>query len=280
MKNLNDIQYTRIATAIDYLQSHIQEQPDLATIAKHVNISPDYLQRIFTEWVGISPLKFRQYLSLSYTKGLISNKQITLFDVTHETGLSSTSRLHDLYVKIEGMTPKEFKLQGKGLTIHYSFASTPFGKVIVASTKRGICLLTFCENNSAGLHDLTQRFPNATLIEKEELSHQNALQIFTLNWSNLPEIKLHLQGSEFQLKVWEALLTIPLGNLVTYKSVANKINRPSASRAVGTAIGSNPIAFLIPCHRVIQTSGQLGGYMWGTTRKSAIIGWEGVQTKK
>jgi AraC family transcriptional regulator of adaptative response/methylated-DNA-[protein]-cysteine methyltransferase len=279
MKNLNDIQYTRIATAINYLQLHIQEQPDLATIAEHVNISPDYLQRIFTEWVGISPLKFRQYLSLSYTKGLISNKQATLFDVTHEVGLSSTSRLHDLYVKIEGMTPKEFKQQGKGLTIHYSFASTPFGEVIVASTKRGICLLTFCENNSAGLSDLKQRFPNATLIHKEELSHQNALQIFTLNWNNLSEIKLHLQGSEFQLKVWEALLTIPLGNLTTYKSIAHKINQPSASRAVGTAIGSNPIAFLIPCHRVIQTSGQLGGYMWGTTRKSAIIGWEGIQAK-
>lgn len=274
--------YQRIADAIDYIQGHFKEQPSLDQVAAEVNMSPFHFQRLFSDWAGISPKKFIQYLSLAYAKQLISNDHATLLDTAYATGLSGTGRLHDLFVSIEGMTPGEFKNGGEQLNINYSFADSPFGKLIVASTTKGICHLFFEEDEEQALAGLKSRFPKATYHQVADQLQQNALFIFQKDWRQLNKIKLHLNGTPFQLKVWESLLTIPEGGLTTYGSLAEKINKPKASRAVGTAIGSNPVAFLIPCHRVIQASGHLGGYRWGTTRKSALIAWEaaGLETAK
>jgi AraC family transcriptional regulator of adaptative response/methylated-DNA-[protein]-cysteine methyltransferase len=214
---------------------------------------------------------------LQYAKKILKENQATISETAYETGLSGTSRLHDLFVNIEGMTPAEYKNGGKKLFINYSFAESPFGNIIVASTEKGVCFMAFAENEFIGFEDLKHKFPNAAFSRKLDLAQQNALFIFQNDWSKLSEIKLHLKGTDFQLKVWETLLKIPMGQLSTYGTIAQQIKKPNASRAVGTAIGSNPVAFLIPCHRVIQSSGTFGGYMWGNTRKTAIIGWEGAQ---
>jgi AraC family transcriptional regulator of adaptative response/methylated-DNA-[protein]-cysteine methyltransferase len=178
------------------------------------------------------------------------------------------------------MTPAEYKNGGKNLSVNYSFVESPFGNLIVASTTKGICYIAFDDDEEKALNNLKGKFPNATFQRKLDLMQQNALFIFQNDWSKLPEIKLHLKGTDFQLKVWEALLKIPMGHLSTYGNIAEQIGNSNASRAVGTAIGSNPVAFLIPCHRVIQSSGNIGGYMWGNTRKTAIIGWEGANIDK
>jgi AraC family transcriptional regulator of adaptative response/methylated-DNA-[protein]-cysteine methyltransferase len=214
---------------------------------------------------------------LEHAKKLLKENQATISETAFETGLSGTSRLHDLFVNIEGMTPAEYKNGGKNLEINYSFAESPFGNIIVASTQKGVCFMAFAEEETIGFEDLKHKFPNASFSRKLDLAQQNALFIFQNDWSKLSEIKLHLKGTDFQLKVWETLLKIPMGQLSTYGNIAHQIQKPNASRAVGTAIGSNPVAFLIPCHRVIQSSGIFGGYMWGNTRKTAIIGWEGAQ---
>lgn len=271
------IQYKRIEEAIAYIQTHYAKQPSLEDIAAAVHVSPDHFQRIFSEWAGISPKEFLQYISIQHAKKIIHSSAANLLDVTHQIGLSSTSRLHDLFIKVEGMTPAEYKNGGTQLMIQYSFAQTLFGEVLVASTLKGICHLTFIENQEIGLDSLKNQFPKAIFEKRETEMHKQALAIFSTDWTKLSQIKLHLKGTDFQLNVWEALLKIPFGNLTTYGTIAASIQKPSASRAVGTAIGSNPIAFLIPCHRVIQSSGQFGGYMWGPLRKTAMIGWEGVK---
>ena len=280
MNEQEQINYNRIAEAIDYINKHFKEQPDLDILAEKIHLSPFHFQRLFTAWAGVSPKKFLQYTSLAYAKQLLKEKSATLFDVAAETGLSGTSRLHDLFINIEGMTPGEYKNGGAALAINYSFAETPFGTIIVASTVKGICYMAFFENMQQAFADLQQHFPNAHFKQMTDLIQQQALYIFTQDWDKINQIKLHLKGTPFQLKVWETLLKIPMGDLTTYGSIAEHIEKPSASRAVGTAIGSNPVAFLIPCHRVIQASGNLGGYMWGTTRKAAIIGWEAAQKSK
>ena len=204
----------------------------------------------------------------------------TVMDAAYETGLSGSSRLHDLFVSIEGMTPGEYKNGGEQLNINYSFAESPFGNIIVASTPKGICHLAFADDESEALQQLRSQFPNAGFKQVVDTIQQNALFIFTQDWKNLSKIKLHLKATPFQIKVWEALLKIPLGDVSTYSSIANKIENPKASRAVGTAIGDNPVAFLIPCHRVIRSSGEFGQYHWGSTRKTAMIGWEAAKTNQ
>ncbi len=279
MNTQEKINYNRIADAIDYIKNNFRQQPNLEEVAEKTHLSPAHFQRMFTEWAGTSPKKFLQYISVEHAKKILkeSNKS-TLFDATFETGLSSTSRLHDLFINVEGMTPAEYKNAGKNLHINYSFAESPFGNIIVASTPKGICYMAFEEDEEKALNNLKNKFANASFQRKLDLTQQNALFIFQNDWSKLAEIKLHLKGTDFQLKVWETLLKIPMGKLATYGTIAAQIGKPSACRAVGTAIGSNPVAFLIPCHRVIQSSGAIGGYMWGNTRKSAIIGWEGAKT--
>lgn len=278
MKTQENINYNRIAAAIDYIRNNFREQPNLDEVAEKVHLSPAHFQRMFTEWAGTSPKKFLQYISLEYAKGIL--KEQTLFDAAFETGLSSTSRLHDLFISIEGMTPAEYKNGGKDLHINYSFAESPFGNLMVAATSRGICYMAFNEEEGNAFAALQSKFPNAVFQRKLDMLQQNALFIFQHDWSKLKEIKLHLKGTDFQLKVWESLLKIPLGKLSTYGAIATGMGSPGASRAVGTAIGSNPVAYLIPCHRVIQATGMLGGYMWGSTRKTAIIGWEASKTDR
>ena len=268
------INYNRIAEAINYIKNNFKEQPNLDDVAEKVHLSPFHFQRLFTEWAGTSPKKFLQYTSIEYAKKLLKENQASLFETAYKTGLSGTSRLHDLFVNIEGMTPAEYKNGGKNLFINYSFAQSQFGTILVASTTKGICHIAFTENEIQAFSILKNNFPNASFKQYLDPIQQNALFIFGHNWQKLNQIKLHLKGTDFQLKVWETLLKIPMGQLSTYGNIAKKIENPNASRAVGTAIGDNPVAFLIPCHRVIQSTGKLGGYMWGTTRKTAIIGWE------
>ncbi|MBN9294672.1 MAG: methylated-DNA--[protein]-cysteine S-methyltransferase [Flavobacteriia bacterium] len=272
------INYNRIAQAIEYIKTHFKEQPDLDEVAAAVHLSPSHFQRLFTDWAGTSPKKFLQYISVEHAKKIISeDNQLTLFDIAHETGLSGTSRLHDLFVSIEGMTPAEYKNGGKDLVINYEFYDCPFGRLIVASTSKGVCYMAFTENEREEFQVIRNKFPNADFRQQTDHNQQNALLIFQHDLEELPVIKLHLKGTDFQLKVWESLLKIPMGKLATYGMLAEQIGNPGASRAVGTAIGSNPVAFLIPCHRVIQSTGIFGGYMWGNTRKTAIIGWEAAK---
>ena len=277
MKEQAYINYHRIAEAISYIKENFKEQPNLEEVAKKVHLSPFHFQRLFTDWVGVSPKKFLQYISIEHAKQILKEQPVSLFDVAHETGLSGTSRLHDLFIKIEGMTPGEFKKGGEKLAINYSYAESPFGNILVASTAKGICYMAFTEDEQRALAEFQQCFPNAQFRQMVDLIQQNAMYIFTHDWTKLNQIKLHLKGTDFQLKVWEALLKIPMGQLSTYGNIAVEIKKPKAARAVGTAIGSNPVAFLIPCHRVIRGNGETGGYMWGTTRKMAIIGWEACQ---
>ena len=277
MKEQQQLNYDRIASAIEYIRTNFRDQPNLDEVARQVHLSPFHFQRIFHEWAGTTPKKFLQYISLEHARNLLVHQQATLSDAAFETGLSGTSRLHDLFINIEGMTPAEYRDGGRNLSINYSFAESPFGNIVVASTSKGICHMAFCENEADGLTDLKMKFPAAVLHRKLDMLQQHALFIFQHDWSKLPQIKLHLRGTDFQLKVWETLLKIPMGRLSTYSGIATQIGNPRASRAVGTAIGSNPVAFLIPCHRVIQSSGQFGDYMWGSTRKAAIIGWESAR---
>lgn len=278
MSTQEHINYNRIAEAIGYIKLHFKEQPDLDSVAEKVHLSPYHFQRMFTDWAGVSPKKFLQYISVEHAKKILKEPGSTLFDAAFETGLSGTGRLHDLFIKIEGMTPGEYKNGGELLSINYSFAESPFGHILVASTAKGICYMAFAEEEAKAFAALLHHFPNAHFRQMVDLIQQNALYIFTHDWSKLNKIKLHLKGTDFQLKVWETLLKIPMGQLTTYGQIAVQINNPNASRAVGTAIGSNPVAYLIPCHRVIQSTGIFGGYMWGNTRKTAIIGWEAAKT--
>lgn len=268
------LNYDRIAKAITYIKENYRSQPSLDEVAEKANLSPYHFQRLFKEWAGVSPKKFLQYVSVENAKKMLSGQNTTLFDTTMEIGLSGTGRLHDLFVNIEGMTPGEYKNGGEQLIINYSYAQSPFGTVMIASTEKGLCHVAFVDDEEKAYYDLKSQFPNATYRQRVDHCQVNALMIFANDWSQISKIKLHLKGTDFQLKVWEALLKIPLGELTSYGTIAREIESPKASRAVGTAIGKNPIAFLIPCHRVIQSSGEIGEYHWGNIRKTAIIGWE------
>jgi AraC family transcriptional regulator, regulatory protein of adaptative response / methylated-DNA-[protein]-cysteine methyltransferase len=278
MKQQEIINYERIAEAIDYIRENFKTQPDLEAVAGKVHLSPFHFQRLFTDWAGVSPKKFLQYISVEHAKTVLKDQQSTVFDAAYETGLSGTGRLHDLFISIEGMTPGEFRNGGADLAINYSFAESPFGNILVASTAKGICYMAFAEDTDEALASLYAEFPNAGFRQITDLIQQNALYIFTKDWSRLQQIKLHLKGTAFQLKVWETLLKIPMGGLSTYKDIATRIGQPTASRAVGSAVGDNPVAFLIPCHRVILSEGAFGQYHWGATRKTAMIGWEAAKT--
>lgn len=280
MKQQQELNYERIAAAIRFIKENRQEQPRLETIAGHVHMSPAHFQRMFQEWAGISPKSFLQYLNVEYAKRILKQTHASLFDTACEVGLSGTGRLHDLFVNIEGMTPGEYKNGGQALRINYSFAETPFGQVMVASTDKGICHLAFVdEGEEEALGSLKQLFPNAAYTQCPDRKQEDALSVFNRDWSKPDEIKLHLKGTSFQLKVWETLLKIPAGGLTTYADLATKSGHEGACRAVGTAIGRNPVAFLIPCHRVIKATGDIGNYHWGEVRKNVIIGWEAAKVK-
>lgn len=270
------IDYQRITSAITYIRDHSTEQPSLDIIAAHVHMSPFHFQRMFKEWAGVSPKKFLQYISIQHARQLLKNDN-TIAEVSFETGLSGSSRLHDLFISIEAMTPGEFKNGGENLSIDYTFAPTVFGNIIIAATPKGVCKIDFIYDHASAVNDLKKLWPNAILNQNTNQHHQSVTNFFKQDWKDLPQIKLHLKGTPFQLKVWEALLKIPSGALCTYSYVAGIINSPKASRAVGTAIGDNPIAYLIPCHRVIKSTGIIGEYHWGGIRKTSMIGWEQSQ---
>ena len=277
MKEQEQNNFNRIAEAIGYIKENFKAQPGLEEVAEKIHLSPYHFQRLFTEWAGVSPKKFLQYITVEHAKKMLQDDKATLFDTAFETGLSGTGRLHDLFINIEGMTPGEYKNGGENLSINYSFAESPFGNILVASTAKGICYMAFADDEEKALSALKNRFPNASFRQMVDLAQQNVLYIFTHDWSKLHQIKLHLKGTAFQLKVWETLLKIPMGQLSTYGNIAKRIQLPKASRAVGTAVGDNPVAFLIPCHRIIQSTGVFGQYHWGSIRKTAMIGWEAAQ---
>ncbi|MEK6492539.1 methylated-DNA--[protein]-cysteine S-methyltransferase [Myroides odoratimimus] len=267
-------QYEKARQAIAYIVANHYAQPNLSEIATAVGLSEYHFQRLFTEWVGSSPKQFLRYITLNYAKYVIKERlEQTLFDVADEVGLSSSSRLHDMFVSIEGMTPNEYANKGAFLEIAYSYWDTLFGQVVVASTSKGICHIAFTSEHSDGLERIHADFSNAVLVEERKVIHQTVIDILNRE-GDLTQVKLHLKGTPFQLKVWEALLQIPEGQLTTYGGLADRLNNAGASRAVGTAIGRNPVAVLIPCHRVIQQTGLLGGYMWGAEKKQLIVGWE------
>ncbi|HSF45495.1 MAG TPA: methylated-DNA--[protein]-cysteine S-methyltransferase [Chitinophagaceae bacterium] len=268
------LNYQRIAEAIRYIEDNFQNQPSLEEVAEQVHLSPFHFQRLFSEWAGVSPKKFLQFISIEHAKAIIRNEQASLFDVAAETGLSGTGRLHDLFIQIEGMTPGEYKNGGESLLINYDTAETPFGPVLVASTSKGICHMAFADIETAAIDEMQQIFPHAKYQRGTDEIQQNALLIFRKHQDSIKQIKLHLKGTEFQLKVWQSLLKIPMGRFTTYGQLANQLENPKASRAVGSAVGDNPVAYLIPCHRVIQSSGHFGQYHWGSLRKTAMLGWE------
>jgi len=267
--------YDRIARAIAYIQANIAAQPQLAEIAQHVHLSPYHFQRLFTRWAGTTPKRFLQVLTLELGKNLLDHNH-SLLDTAGSVGLSSASRLHDHFVQLEAVTPGEYKQKGKGLVIHYGVHESVFGLLLVAQTPRGICRATFIEDEGieSGLAELASQWPAAQFIRDDDTARKFSDHLFSSRHHKDGRFTLHINGTNFQLAVWRALLRIPAGTAVSYGSVAAQLGSPNASRAVGTAVGANPVAFLIPCHRVIQQSGALGGYRWGLVRKQAIQLWE------
>ncbi len=268
------IDYQRIEQAIRFIEDNFQRQPSLKEIAEEVNLSEFHFDRMFTKWAGTSPQRFMRFLSKEYAKDVLTQTK-DLLDTTVQMGLSSSSRLHDLFVTFEAITPAEFKRKGEGLRISYGTHETPFGYAFIAVTTRGILELTFLSEHEAidELISLKNTFPRAEFIENQEDTSVFINQIFVETDHKSP-LTLLVRGTNFQIKVWEALLKIPSGKLACYEDIAKLIEQPTAQRAVGTAIGSNHIAYLIPCHRVIQKVGTTGNYRWGEYRKKAILGWE------
>ncbi|HQF31079.1 MAG TPA: methylated-DNA--[protein]-cysteine S-methyltransferase, partial [Hyphomicrobiales bacterium] len=239
-------------------------------------MAPTQLHKIFVHWAGLTPKEFLQAVTLDHARELL-RQSASVLDASLEVGLSGPGRLHDLFVAHEAMTPGVYKTGGAGLTIRYGFHASPFGRAIVMATEHGLCGLAFCDDGgeAAALADMTGRWPNAAYLEDTAATAPLAARIFDpARWSAETPLRVVLIGTDFELTVWETLLRIPLGRATTYSDIARKIGRPKAARAVGAAVGKNPISFVVPCHRVLGKSGALTGYHWGLTRKKAIIGWE------
>ncbi|MEQ1661762.1 MAG: methylated-DNA--[protein]-cysteine S-methyltransferase [Thiobacillus sp.] len=264
--------YARITEAIAYLHVHRREQPDLAALAQHLHLGEAHLQRLFTRWAGISPKRFLQSLMLDYARARLDATRDVL-SLSLDAGLSGPGRLHDLFVTLEAMSPGEAKSGGRGLTISYGVHPTPFGEALIARTERGICKLHFLADDDDPASLLHADWPHATLRKDAAATGSLIATIFNAAPPTAP-LALWVKGSNFQFQVWRALLAIPPGGLTTYRTLAEGIGHPRAARAVGNAVAANPLAYLIPCHRVIRESGAPGGYRWGLTRKSAIQGWE------
>lgn len=266
--------YERVERAIRFIDEKFRSQPDLGEIAECVGLSEHHFQRLFRRWAGVTPKRFLQFVTADHARRLLQERR-TVLDTAYEAGLSGPGRLHDLMVSMEAMTPGEVSALGAGLVIRFGYAACPFGECLVAMTDRGICGLTFVDgqNRIAAMDDLRRRWPRATLRPDEGAAAAAAERIFAPRPDGEP-LPLHVRGTNFQVKVWEALLRIPAGTVTTYQALAEGLGSGSAARAVGTAIGSNPIGYVVPCHRVIRKTGAFGGYRWGADRKRAILGWE------
>ena len=280
----DNFNYNRIAEAIAFISKNVKNQPELDEVAAAVHLSPFHFQRLFTDWVGISPKRFLQYLTTDFLKSKL-HETANLAQAADLAGLSSPSRVYDLFTTLEAMTPAEFRNGGAALHIFYGFHPTPFGECLLAATERGVCKLAFVDADSKALeiNQLQMIWPNAHLEENAALTAPFVAQIFPSRLvgtppqyksTEKPKIHLLVSGTNFQVKVWEALLKIPFGGLTTYQKIADAVGSPKAVRAVGTAVGNNPLAYLIPCHRVIRKEGILGQYHWGEVRKKAIVGYE------
>jgi AraC family transcriptional regulator, regulatory protein of adaptative response / methylated-DNA-[protein]-cysteine methyltransferase len=268
------INYQRIEEAIRFLEANFKRQPGLDEVAEHVHLSPFHFQKMFTEWAGISPKRFLQFLTVDFLKEKLLEAK-NLVDAAESAGLSAQSRVYDLFTTLEAVTPQEYKLKGSGIRIDYGFHSTPFGRCLIGVTERGICWLSFLsedQDQRTALEELKHGWHNSVFHEDSVLTRAFIEQIF----GDREKKKLHLyvKGTNFQIKVWEALLRIPEGSVTTYQGIAQSLSAPKAMQAVGSAVGSNHIAYLIPCHRVIRKDGILGEYRWHSSRKKSLIGWE------
>ena len=271
--------YQRVEKAIRFVEDNFTSQPSLDQIAESVHLSKFHFNRLFKRWAGISPIQFQQILTLEYAKKRLADSR-SLLDTAFDAGLSGPGRLHDLFVTFEAMTPGEFKKMGAGLEISYGFDYTPFGQCLVAVTERGICHLGFVEEGkrSEALKQLFKTWPGATFTESSESVSSKINSIFKIDKTKYSQpFNLHLKGTNFQINVWKALLNIPEGRVVSYQDIASHIGHPKAFRAVANAVAINPVAFLIPCHRVIVKSGKIHQYRWGSARKKALIGWEAAR---
>ncbi len=272
-----NINYLRIEQAIQYLEKNFQRQPELDEVAEKVHLSSFHFQRIFTDWAGISPKRFLQYLTVDFLKEKLQESK-NLVEAAEHAGLSSQSRVYDLFTTLEAVTPQEYKQKGSGIRIEYGMQETQFGLCLIGVTERGICWLSFIstdEDPKFELEKMKEHWHNSVFHQDQELTNSFVGQIFNRGGAEA-QSKLHVfvKGTNFQIKVWEALLKIPMGGVTTYQGVAESIQNPKAMQAVGSAVGSNHIAYLIPCHRVIRKDGILGEYRWNSTRKKSIIGWE------
>jgi AraC family transcriptional regulator, regulatory protein of adaptative response / methylated-DNA-[protein]-cysteine methyltransferase len=271
--------YDYIRRAIAFLTRSWQEQPTLDDLADHLGLGATHTQRLFKRWCGLSPKEFVQAITIDRARMLLEGSA-SLLETAHEVGLSGAGRLHDLFVSHEAMTPGDYKRRGEGLDIVYGFHASPFGEALILATARGVAGLAFVDEDKGqtrveALADMTRRWPAARYTEAPERTAVHAQHIFEpAEWRSEQPVRLVMIGSDFEVRVWEALLRIPMGRAVSYADIARHIGLPSASRAVGSAVGRNPISFVVPCHRVLRGDGNLGGYHWGLTRKRAIIGWE------
>jgi len=265
--------YDKVSKAINYIQANLNQQPSLEDIASHVHLSPHHFQRLFSRWAGVSPKRLLQILTLESAKNTLRETKASVLEVADSIGLSSSSRLYDHFVQLEAVTPSEYKRAGQNLTLYYGFHESPYGQVFVVLTDRGICKIAFVDaaRISHALNHLMSEWPNATYIEDREKTSATIQALFADSPTLRTPLSLFVQGTNFQVTVWRALLSLSEGQLTTYGDIAKTIGKPKASRAVGTAIGINPVALVIPCHRVIRGDGNLGGYRWGETRKQAIL---------
>ncbi|WP_312416006.1 bifunctional helix-turn-helix domain-containing protein/methylated-DNA--[protein]-cysteine S-methyltransferase [Shinella sp.] len=273
--------YATVRQVIEMITEDYRQQPGLEDIAARLGQSPSQLQKTFTRWAGLSPKAFLQAVTLDHAKRLLRQEALPLLETSFEVGLSGPGRLHDLFVTHEAMSPGEWKARGAGLTIRYGLHPSPFGTALVMITDRGLAGLAFTDQagGTDAFEDMSSRWPNAHYVEDTEATAAYAARIFDpARWNPEEPLRVVLIGSDFQVRVWEALLRIPMGCAVTYSSIAEKLGQPTASRAVGAAVGRNPISFVVPCHRALGKSGALTGYHWGLTRKRAMLGWESGRT--
>ena len=272
--------YDVVRKAIEYITDTWRDQPSLDEIAAAVGLKPLSLQRLFTRWAGLSPKGFVQALTLDHARALLADSASVL-DATYEVGLSGPGRLHDLFVTHEAMTPGDYKSKGAGIVIRWAFHDSPFGQALVMATDRGLAGMAFADSGdeAAALSDMKRRWPNAEFLEDAEATAPYACRVFDpAAWRAENPLRIVMIGSDFEIRVWETLLKLPFGSATTYSDIASHIGNPKASRAVGTAVGKNPLSFVVPCHRVLGKGGGLCGYHWGLTRKRAILGWEAGMT--